>query len=85
MPRTRFEKKKEGASESEVDLEPASQLSCDERGYAEVVEADLVEFINGYANDEDEGTFESPPSKKGRGGISRAEKGGGFNEVLKTN
>ena len=44
----------------------------------EVVEAEVVEFINDYVNGEDEGAFESPLSKKRRGGIVRAEKMGGF-------
>ena len=41
-----------------------------------------MDFINDYTNDEDEGTFESPPSNNRRGGIDRAEKEGGFNEAL---
>ena len=42
----------------------------------------MVDFINDYTNDEDEGTFEIPPSNNRRGGIDRAEKEGGFNEAL---
>ena len=42
----------------------------------------MLDIINKYTNDEDEGTIESPPSKKGRRGIGRAEKGDYFNEVL---
>ena len=42
----------------------------------------MVDFIDVYANDEDEGKFESYPSNKSRGGIGRVEKGGGFNEAL---
>ena len=37
IPRTRFGKNKYYASEDEVDLELASELSSDERGYAEVL------------------------------------------------
>ena len=47
-----------------------------------MVEAELADFIYDYKNDEDEGTFESPPSKKRRFGISRTDKGGDFNEAL---
>ena len=82
MPRTRLTNKKYGAYKYEVSPEPASELSSDEMGGAEVVEAEVVDFIDDYANNEDEGIFESPPSKKRRGGIGRAEKGGDFNEVL---
>ena len=42
----------------------------------------MVKLIDYYANDEYQGTFESPPSKKRRAGISRADKGGDFNEAL---
>ena len=75
-------KKKYGASKDEVAPEPVSYLSSDERGYAEVVEAEVVDFIDDYYNDEDEGTFEIPPYNNSRGGIFRAEKGGDFNEAL---
>ena len=37
--------------------ELASDLSSDARGDAEVVESHMVDFINYYSNDEDEGTF----------------------------
>ena len=47
-----------------------------------MVEVEVVNFIGEYTNDEDEGTFESPSSKKRRCGIGRAEKGGDFNEAL---
>ena len=36
----------------------------------------MVDFIDDYKNDEYESTIESPPSKKRRCGIVRAEKGG---------
>ena len=62
MPRTRMAKKKDGASEYEVAPEPVSELSSNERGGAEV-----VEFVDDYDNDEDEGTIESPPYNKRRG------------------
>ena len=35
-------------------LEPASELSYDERGYSEVVELEVVEFIDYYDNDKDQ-------------------------------
>ena len=60
-------------------------MSSDERGEVEVVEAEVVDFINHYSNYEDEGTFEIPPSKKRRGVIGRADKGGGFSEALGKN
>ena len=66
-------------------LEPASELSSGERGNAEVVEAEMVDFINDYANDEDEVTFDITPSKKRRFGIGRVKKGGNFNEALGKN
>ena len=47
-----------------------------------MVEAEVLEFIDDYANDEYKGIFESPPSNNSRGGIGRAEKGGDFNEAL---
>ena len=72
MPRKRLEKKKYSASKDEVATEPASELSYYERGDTEVVELELVYFIDDYKNDEDEGIFESPPSKKRIGGIGRA-------------
>ena len=81
MPRTRLAKNKDGASEAEVDSEPAPELPSDERGDAELMEAEAVDFINDYENDENEGTFESPPPNNWRGGIGRVEKGGDFNEV----
>ena len=37
MPMTRLSNKKDGTSKYEVALEPASDLSSNERGYAEVV------------------------------------------------
>ena len=51
IPRKRSEKKKDGASKGEVALEPASELSSDERGDADVVEAEVVESINDGDND----------------------------------
>ena len=48
MPRTRFKKKKDDASESEVDSELPSQFSSDERGDTEVAETEVVDFINEY-------------------------------------
>ena len=41
----------------------------------------VVDFIDDYKNDEDEGTLEITPSKNRRGGIGRVEKGGDFNEA----
>ena len=61
MPRKRFSKKKDGASKSELALEPASELYSGERGDAEAVEAEVTEFIDDYVNDEYERTVESPP------------------------
>ena len=75
MPRTRFASKKDNASEAEVASEISSELSSDERGDAEVVDMEEVEFIYDYANDEYEGKFEIPPSKKRRGGIGRQIRG----------
>ena len=46
VPSTRLVKKKDGTSKSEVALESASELSPDEMGYAEVVEVEVVDFIN---------------------------------------
>ena len=43
--RPRLPHKEGGAYEAEVDLEPASYLSSEERGYVEVVEAGVMEFI----------------------------------------
>ena len=62
IPGTRFSKKNEYASDAEVALEPASELSSYERGGAEVVEAEVVEaesvdFNYDYAKDEYGGTF----------------------------
>ena len=65
IPGTRFSKKNEYASDAEVALEPASELSSDERGDAEVSEEEVVELIYDYANDEDEGKFESPYQRRG--------------------
>ena len=48
MPRTRSEKKKDSASKYEVDPEPALEFSSDERRDAEVVEAEVVDFIDYY-------------------------------------
>ena len=73
MPRKKLTKKKDGDSKDEVALEPASYLSSYERGVAEVVEAEVVDFIDDYTDDEDEGTFESPS------GIGRSENRGDFN------
>ena len=50
MPMTRLTKKKDNASEAGLDSEPASELSSDERGDAEVAEAELLEFIDDYSN-----------------------------------
>ena len=72
MPRTGLEKKKYGASKYEVALEPALDLSSYERGDAEVVEAEVVDFIDNYDNDEYEDKIYIPPSNKERGGIGRA-------------
>ena len=43
-------KKKYGASKDEVAPEPASELSSDERGDAEVVRAEVVDFIDYFYN-----------------------------------
>ena len=51
MPSTRFIKKDSNASDAEVASELASELSSGERGYLEVVESQVVDFINNYAND----------------------------------
>ena len=59
-------------------------MSSDERLDEEVVKAEVVDFIDYYANDEYEVTFEIPPAKKKRVGICRAEKRVDFNEKLKT-
>ena len=45
-PRTRLENKKDSASNDEVALEPALELSSDEKGDVEVVEAAVVDFID---------------------------------------
>ena len=45
----------------------------------------MTDFIDNYENDEYEGTFESPLSKKRRGRICRSEKGNDFNEAFKKN
>ena len=57
MPMTRFGKKKDYASEAEVDSEIASEFSSDERGDAEVLEDQVVGFIDNYKNDEYVGNF----------------------------
>ena len=49
MPRTRFGKKKDNTYEAEVDSELASEFYSDERGDAEVVEAQVVDFIYYFA------------------------------------
>ena len=54
-------------------------MSSDETSGAELVEAEVMGFIDEYANYEDEGIFESSSSKKSRGRIVRAYMGGGFN------
>ena len=82
MPRTRFANKKDNYSEAEVASELSSDLCSDERGDAEVVDVEVVEFIDDYANDEYEGKYEILQSKKRRGGIGRTDKGGNFNEAL---
>ena len=82
MIRSRSVKKKDDAYESEVASELASDFSSDERGDAEVVEPQEVDFINEYKNGDDEGTFKIPPPKKRRVGILSAEKRGDFNEAL---
>ena len=51
MPRTRFVNKKDDASEVEGASEFESELSSDERGYAKVVEAQDVDFIDDHSND----------------------------------
>ena len=51
MLRKKLSKKKDGTSEYEVASEPAPYLYSDERGYAEVVEADVEDFIDEYTND----------------------------------
>ena len=58
-------------------------MFSDEKGDEEVVEAEVVDFINDYDNDSYEGTIESPQSKKKIFGIIKSKKGGDFNEVLK--
>ena len=75
MPSTRLAKKKCGISKDEVAPEPAWESSSGERGDVEVVEAEVVDFIDDYNNDEDYGTIDSPPSNKSRGVIGRVEKG----------
>ena len=44
-----------------------------------------MDFIDDYNNDEYKGEIESPPYKKRRDGIGRADKGDGFNEALEKN
>ena len=46
MPSTTLEKNKDDASEAELGLEPASELSFDESGDADVVEAEVMDFID---------------------------------------
>ena len=82
IPSTRFAKKKYDASEDEVALEILSYFYSYGRGGVELVEAEVVDFINNHENDEYDGTLESPTSTKRRGGIGRVEKGGDFNEAL---
>ena len=77
-----MKKKKENASEDEVDLELAPDPSSDEKGDAEVIESQVMEFIDDYANDEYEGKFETPPPNKRRGVILRTHKCGDFIETL---
>ena len=48
-----------------------------------MIEAEVVDFINEYTNEECKGAIESPPSKNRRSGILRVEKGVDFNEALK--
>ena len=43
--------KKDGTSQAEVALESALELYYDERGDAEVVELEVVDFIDDYKND----------------------------------
>ena len=50
IPRTRVAKKEDNVSESEVALELASEKFFDERGDAEVIEAEVVDFVYDYAN-----------------------------------
>ena len=85
MPRIRLSNKKDGASKYEVAPEPALELSFDEKGDVEVVEAKAVDFIDDYENDEDEMKIEIPLYKKRRGGMGRSEKGGDLNEALEKN
>ena len=69
MPGKRFGKKKDNTSEDEVALKLVSYLSFDERGDAELVESQVADFIYDNANDDNEGKFDIPPSKKRRGEI----------------
>ena len=78
----KVKKNKDGATKDELALEPTSELSSDERGDAEVLEAEVVYLIYDYKNYEDEGKFDIPSAKKRRFGIVRVEKGGDFNEAL---
>ena len=59
---------------SEVDLYLTSEFSLDERMDAEIVEAEVASDVDDVINDEYEGTFESPRSKKRRGSRDRIEK-----------
>ena len=60
IPRTRLAKKNNSASETEVYLEPVSELSYGEREGAEVVEAEALNFISEFKSNEGYGTFKSP-------------------------
>ena len=50
MTSTIFVKKKNDDSEAEVASELALEFSYDKMGYVEVVESQVVEFIDDYAN-----------------------------------
>ena len=63
IPRTRFTNRKDNASE--VDSELSSELSLDDRGDAEILGTEVLEDYGKFFNDEDEGTFDIPPFKKG--------------------
>ena len=79
MPRTRFMNRKDDASE--VASELSSELSSYERGDADILEEEVLEDENDFFNNEDEGIFESTPSKNRRGARGSAEKVN-FNEAL---
>ena len=59
--------------------------ATNERGDVEVLEAEVVDFIDDHKNYEYEGKLEIPPYKKRRDRIGKEEKGGDFNQVLKEN